>query len=140
MKRYRIAWNDKLMIGCEVVDSQHKKLVELIGSIPEYETDRDVEALTETLQYVSTHFSDEEKFMEEIGYPELKHHQNIHKKLTRILLSYKKEYDDSAKDMYSFKQFMFHWVRDHIMDEDRKIGLFAQTNRQKPSSKPADSD
>ena len=128
MDYYRIVWSDELSIGNAEVDAQHKRLIELIGAIPEKANTHDPEILAEALKYAAAHFVCEESFMAEIQYPDIEHHVNEHKKLTRILLSYQKEYESGGADLYAFKQFMFRWVRDHIMDEDKKIGLFAQGN------------
>lgn len=124
MHNYRIEWNDALLIGNRDVDTQHKRLVDMIQSIPEFTTTRDDRVLTEALEYAVTHFNDEESFMREIAYPDLRAHINKHKKLTRTLMAYAKDYEKGNTDLYAFKQFMFRWVREHIMDEDRKIGLF----------------
>lgn len=136
---HKIAWSDKLLIGNELIDARHKRLIELIGSISEHESQYDEAILNEVLEYADTHFSEEEAFMAKIGYPGLHRHRNEHKKLVRILKGYKKQYDEGEKDLYSFKQFMFSWVRDHIMDEDRKIGVFyRQAGNAKPT-KPSTS-
>lgn len=127
MDTYRIAWSDALTVGNAEVDSQHKRLIELIGAIPEKSKSNDPDVLNEALEYAVKHFNSEESYMAEIQYPDLPRHVNEHKKLTRILLSYKKDYENGETDLYSFKQFMFRWVRDHIMDEDKKIGLFAKS-------------
>lgn len=140
MDTYKIVWNDTLNVGSELIDSQHKKLIELIGGIPEHETQRDEAMLNEALEYIATHFSEEEDFMAEINYPELGRHKNKHKRLVRILMAYKKKYDGGDKDLYPFKQFMFRWVRDHIMDEDKKIGLFIQSSGHIQPSKAIDGD
>ena len=136
MDRYHIAWREEFSVGFESIDAQHKRLIELIGSIPEHDNKCDDALINEVLQYAADHFPAEEDFMASICYPELRKHQNEHKTLTRTLLAYKKQYDEGEKDLYSFKHFMFRWVRDHIMDEDMKIGLFvhqaAKVNPAKP--------
>ncbi len=124
MDTYRIVWDDALLIGNQPVDAQHKRLIETIQSIPEFSTSKDKDVLAEALQYAAEHFSDEEAYMSEIQYPALAAHRIKHKTLTRILMAYARDYDKGKTDLYAFKQFMFRWVRDHIMDEDRKIGIF----------------
>jgi hemerythrin len=131
MDTYRIEWHDSLSIGDEHVDSQHKMLIKMISDIPEYKTSGDEQVLMAALEYAGVHFADEEKFMEEVGYPNLHEHQNEHKRLTKILLSYKKDYDEGKTDLYNFKQFMFRWVRDHIMDVDHQIGVYLQSSNTK---------
>ena len=124
-----------MIIGSELIDTQHKKLVELIGSISDHESQSDEASLREVLSYAVTHFSAEENLMAMIGYPGLGTHKNKHKKLMRTLMAYKKLYDAGENDLYSFKHFMFRWVRDHIMDEDKKISIFLQSRNQGQSNK-----
>jgi len=124
----RIEWNDGLLIGNQAVDSQHKRLVEMIQSIPEYSTSMDERVLMETLEYAATHFNDEETLMHDINYPELKTHTNKHKTLNRTLLAYAKDYEKGNTDLYAFKQFMFRWVCEHILDEDKKIAAYARAS------------
>ena len=69
--------------------------------------------------------------MERIEYPGLQEHRSEHKKLTRILLAYKEDYDQGRRDLYAFKQFMFRWVRDHIMDEDKKIAAYVSAREKR---------
>ena len=44
--------------------------------------------------------------------------------LARLLLAYQHEYDEGMHDLYAFKLFMYRWVRDHVMDEDHRIGEY----------------
>ncbi len=122
--RYKIEWNQSLSIGCELIDSQHKRLIELIGSIPESNTPDDERILIAAIEYAAEHFTAEEGFMQVMGYPTVAEHKKMHKKLTRIVWSYKRDYDAGKTDLYAFKQFMYGWVREHIMEEDRKIGAY----------------
>lgn len=124
MDTYRIMWDDSLSIGNEYIDEQHKLLIELIKNIPESMTSYDPDILCGALEYAATHFSDEEAFMEEVGYPGLEEQKHLHKKLTRVLKNYERSYRTGKADLYSFKQFMFQWIQNHMMDEDRKIGGF----------------
>ncbi len=130
MEKLRIAWNQSLAIGNEKIDHQHQYLIELISAIPESASQVDSKVLGEALTYAGTHLADEEVLMEEIGYPGLPEHRQSHKKLVHTLLSYKKQYEEGDTDLYSFKQFMFRWVRDHIVDEDQKIGEFIRQQAQ----------
>ncbi len=128
MDTYRIEWNESLSIGSDLIDSQHKKLIELISAIPEYATSGDEEALMAAVEYAAFHFSDEESFMDRVNYPSVAGHISRHKKMTRILMSYKRDYEDGKTDLYGFKQFMYIWIRDHIMDEDKKIGSYLRSS------------
>jgi hemerythrin-like metal-binding protein len=119
-----MVWTKSLAIGSPGIDAQHRRLIELIAAIPDRPSRGDEAILVEALRYAATHFAAEEAHMASIGYPGLPAHRNAHRRLTTILGDYKRRFDGGDTDLYSFKQFMFNWVRDHIMDEDRKIGIY----------------
>jgi hemerythrin len=135
MDSYVIAWSDSLLVGDPTVDGEHKRLIEMIAGVPDHESSGDAALLPEVLHYAATHFQHEEAFMEQVGYPELAAHCAEHKLLTRTLLAYKRDYEEGRTDLYGLKHFIFRWVRDHIMDNDRKIGLFL-AQKGSPSGKP----
>lgn len=122
MDNYKIAWNQSLEIGDRAVDSQHQHLIELIAAVPEYDSALAQKALQEAMDYAASHFAAEEALMERINYPLSAVHKRAHKKLTRVLVSYKKQFDEGNKDLYAFRQFMYRWIKDHIMDEDQVLG------------------
>jgi hemerythrin len=123
-----IEWDDSLLIGNELIDLQHKRLIKLIGAIPEGKSPGDELALDEAIVYAETHFADEEELLEQIGYPELSDHMSMHEKMTARLESYKQDYDDGKTDLYAFKLFMYNWIKDHIMREDKKIGAYLRAS------------
>jgi hemerythrin len=129
MDTYVIAWNEAMRLGDETTDAQHHLLIELIAGIPDRPTSDDEQLLQDVLAYAGYHFADEEGLMERIEYPQLAEHRRAHKTLSRTLFAYKREYDEGQRDLYSFKHFMYRWVRDHIMDEDRRIGDFLRAGR-----------
>ncbi len=119
-----IEWDDSLLIGNELIDLQHKRLVGLIGAIPEEKSPGDELALEEAIVYAETHFADEEEYLEEIGYPVISEHIQMHEKMAYILDQYKSDYDNGKTDLSSFKLFMYAWITGHIMKEDKKIGAY----------------
>ena len=129
MDDIRIGWNNSLLIGNPDIDKQHQRLVEMIQTISEFPTSKDEKVLTETLAYAAMHFTDEETFMHDINYPEVQAHITKHKTLARILMTYSKDYETGKTDLYAFKQFMFRWVREHIMNKDQRIGYYLQSCR-----------
>ncbi len=119
-----IRWKDEFLIGDQQIDSQHKTLIELIEQIDDMKNSQDDGLLDKIVSYAQSHFEAEESYMEKVGYPDLDIHRKQHKKLTRILEAYKNDYDNNKINLFAFKNFLFFWVRDHIMDEDMKIGHF----------------
>lgn len=79
MSTETIQWSPELEIGHVAIDRQHKKLFDLAASMV---ADRDHVRVMRTLaalsDYVIVHFRDEEKLLEDIGYPELAMHKKLH--------------------------------------------------------------
>lgn len=124
-----IEWDDSLLIGNELIDIQHKRLIKLIAAIPEEKSPGDELALNEAIVYAETHFADEEELLEHAGYPQTSAHINMHEKMTAILEAYRRDYDEGKTDLTAFKQFMYDWIKDHIMREDKKIGAFLRSSK-----------
>ncbi len=123
-----IEWDDSLLIGNDLIDLQHKRLIGLIGAIPEESSPGDELALDEAIVYAETHFADEEELLEQVEYPAASEHAKMHEKMTAILESYKRDYDDGKTDLSAFKQFMYRWIKEHIMHEDKKIGVYLDSS------------
>ncbi len=128
MDTYRIEWNHSLSIGCELIDSQHKRLIKMIGAISEFNSPDDERILIASIEYAAEHFAAEEGLKQDMGYPFVAEHKKMHRKLVRILWSYKRDYAAGKTDLYAFKQFMYGWVREHIMVEDNKTGAYTNAS------------
>jgi hemerythrin len=125
-------WDKSFEIGCELVDNQHRELVALVsgfeGAVHGKVTGQQLaEVLKFIVNYTRHHFSSEEAFMEKISYPELANHKKIHdeliNKVTKILLDLKSGKKPEPEFLLNF---LIDWVKDHVLEEDRKIGEFYQ--------------
>ena len=80
--------------------------------------------------YVIIHFSDEERFQEEIGYPELQRHKEIHAQFRAGIRRYA---DRVAKEGFTeeliqeFGGRLMAWLIMHVAAEDQKIGAFLRS-------------
>lgn len=125
----RIEWKKEYEIGVSQIDTQHKKLVGLLErlrlSLPKGLQNPMVgSALKEIVEYTQTHFRDEELLMRRIKFEGLDRHATLHKVLlgevATILRKLKAGEDYNALDLLSF---LTHWVVDHIIQEDSRIGV-----------------
>jgi hemerythrin-like metal-binding protein len=74
------------------------------------------------VDYAAEHFRAEERWMRSAGYPDAEAHSRTHRRLASVLASYRREFEAGEPDFYDFKQFMFRWLRDHVMDADQRFG------------------
>lgn len=125
-----IEWNEKLSVGIDEIDEQHKKWISIINDLHDSILDgksRDtLEKIANDMEaYTFHHFSEEEKLLEKIGYPELFEHSRVH-------FNFRQEISRLKNDILSRKGILStqvmgvlkNWLLDHIMEEDMKYGEF----------------
>lgn len=122
---------DEYKIGVELIDDQHRRLFEIADSTYEILTislntdkyDQIVELLKELKTYAATHFADEEKHMEEIGYKRLftqkMEHAQFIAKLSEISLDEIDENQDEA--LLDLLNYLNDWLVNHIIEKDKLI-------------------
>lgn len=127
-----IIWNKEYSVGIKSMDEQHYKMVEIANNLYEsIKAGKKNEALVETfkslVEYVQTHFSAEEKLMEDNEYPFnqlLKHkqeHQDLIKKIREL---FEKAKSGSATVNLEMLNFLRDWIMIHIAESDKKYGPF----------------
>ena len=125
----KVPWDNRYRLGIDNIDDQHEKLFELVNRLFELEeTSNYKEALRTILyefsDYMKTHFSDEEEYMSEIGFPKLEEHKKLHQdiieSLTQIISTPAKLSIIKSKMKIVSKRALI----DHIMHEDTKIKIF----------------
>jgi len=75
--------------------------------------------------YSSYHFSEEEKLMESIKFQFIEGHKKEHhffiEKVDNLLKMYA---NDDINVTIDTADFLFDWLKNHILKEDKKIGLY----------------
>ena len=68
-----LIWQDDLNTGIEVIDHQHRRIVEMINHLHVAQTSLQrlvvSDVIDELIDYTLSHFAFEEELMEEAGYP-----------------------------------------------------------------------
>ena len=82
----RAEFDDSLVTGNEMIDGQHRELIEKINNLLDScETSKDKLVAVKTLDYLADytefHFGEEEKLQESINYPGVNEHKKEHDKL-----------------------------------------------------------
>ena len=125
-----MTWNNDLSVNIKEIDSQHKKLVDLINELHDemmaYKG-KDVlgKVLSELLSYTKTHFFTEEKIMNSNGYPAYLTHKQEHDKLTKKVAELKNDFD-AGKIVLGTEvmKFLKDWLTNHIMKSDKAYTPF----------------
>lgn len=139
-----IQWRPTLETGIDVIDQQHKRIVDYINAlrIAQVKGDRGAVAKTidDVIDYTQSHFGFEEALMEDAGYPLLNAHKRVHELFIRrvaVLNQRFKSGEDIAQDLHNV---LARWLITHIQTEDRHyvgavkekmVGVVADPNRRK---------
>jgi hemerythrin-like metal-binding protein len=128
-----IEWDDRYLVGIELIDEQHRELVSQVNNLCLGCKKGDTAAkqffdlnIHPLMRYLRYHFSSEEKMLERIRYPDLAAHGKQHSSLLRIVAEgVRVGYEDTSL-VYSgnkLRDFVAH-LRDmlisHIAVLDRK--------------------
>ena len=131
-EQFILAWSKDYELGNEVIDSQHKRLFELVGNIGRTCLEGgDVATLSETLdfllQYVVQHFNDEESLQIKYSFPEYEYHKKLHEDFKTTVIEKVLEFKEkgSTKDLSdTVNEIVITWLVNHILKEDIKIGAY----------------
>ena len=130
MTQYIFDFEENFKLGIDEMDNEHIILVDMLNRVYELlNENKSREAriyFNKTLSnYVQEHFSSEEVYMENIGFPDLEKHKRIHSNFRRSfnLLKPKIEADDDA----AFRQALrdtFSWIVSHIGVTDKEYANY----------------
>ena len=125
----KIVWDESLSTGIKSIDEEHKMLIERLNSVTEaIEKHLDEGTIAKTLDfmldYTNFHFSNEERFISDNGYPGLevqqKQHKNFKDSINQIILNFQQDGADKniAEDIHDL---LFVWLKKHIMEVDHQL-------------------
>lgn len=125
----KVLWSNKLEIGIERIDFEHRIFADLIDILAE-KIDNDAGAISiartvrELIKYADFHFTSEENIMEELAYPGRKEHIEQHRRLQDKLCADILAMSDGKIDPREFLEFLVDWFVEHTSCEDAKISAY----------------
>ena len=132
-----IAWDPSLETGDELIDGQHRGIVDFANEVSALETD-DVSVILDIvdrlMEHVDTHFTAEEDLMTRGGYPAAaaaKHraeHRMLKDKARAATLGFRSSWNVTRGP---FVEFLGTWLLDHIENEDRRLVEFLRRDSAK---------
>ena len=132
MSLEKFEWEDKLSVGVNEMDQQHKTLIKKINSLIDTleggDTGKILSSFGELAGFVIQHFEEEEKLMEDAGFPGLGWHKLIHKNLLDQVGGFKGEIESGNLDSKKLVNFLKFWLTSHIMGIDVKYGEHINKN------------
>jgi len=123
-----MVWNDRISVGVEAVDREHKKLVGIINELYDAIVARRSKEvlgglLDELTVYSKYHFDREEQFFHATGYGDAAQHTRQHSDFTRQVKGIRERYRSGSAGLnLEVMNFLKDWLFDHILASDAKFG------------------
>ena len=129
MKNFEIfPWNKNFETGINIIDSQHKVLVELLNQLALNLANRSCEitlniALEQLTQYTDYHFKTEEILWEEYleNDEHYKSHVKTHRSFIDKIVALKNSTKSLDQSIYEVVSFLSKWLAFHILDTDKRM-------------------
>jgi hemerythrin len=117
-----LVWQDSLNTGIDIIDTQHRRIVEMINRLHGAQTRGNAavgEVLGELVDYTMSHFAFEEELMEEAGYPFCAAHKRVHDIFTRHVSEYVMRFRAGEDVTDELKNMLSRWLFNHIRGDDK---------------------
>jgi CRP/FNR family transcriptional regulator len=121
-------WDRSYEIGVEAIDRQHQRLFDIGYRFYDACRQRARHArlrriFDELLEYTAYHFAEEERLMQQVGYPALPQHRANHEELVELVNHHRSQLAGTAPDAErQALEFVRTWLRAHVLDADKDIG------------------
>ena len=119
----RIVWNPCYEIGIDVIDNQHRSIVDYINGLDclcreGVQGEALNQMLYDLVDYTHSHFAFEETLMEEAKFANLTEHQHCHQQFARQINDIRQRFDSGASVASELIDLLERWLLNHIMTDD----------------------
>jgi hemerythrin len=135
----KVAWKDEYSVGIEIIDNDHKKLLDLIIQLFKVlnkakKDEKAIEILDELIEYTVTHFNREEELMKKHEFPELEKHISEHENMRQKIKKFRENITINTNKVSSDAlQFLQDWLVNHITVTDQVYAKYLSDKGVKPS-------
>lgn len=140
-------WNDSYATGVDIIDTQHKKLLDILNKLDRIVAEKNVSSkevlsmLNELVEYTKYHFSSEEQFMLGLNYDKKAYqaHQLVHQRfIDKVASEVELCTVDPEKVTDDLLDFLVQWLLDHILKMDK--GMVASLTNTIETEEPVSTD
>ena len=132
----RIVFDDSLYTGNELIDNEHKELIERANKLMDScekgtEKMTAVKTLDFLMDYTEFHFADEEKLQQEAGYDKYQQHKEQHDMFKKSVdeLRQMLEEEEGPTDAFvaAVNKNVGQWLVNHIQGWDKAVAEFVRS-------------
>lgn len=131
----KVEFDASLVTGNEMIDGQHKELIEKIDKLVECCEQgggklEAIKMLDYLADYTEFHFAEEEKLQEEVSYPAMEGHKAKHAEFKKAVAELHEmlveEEGPSDAFVAAVQKNVVDWLFDHIKNMDRALAEYVQ--------------
>jgi hemerythrin len=123
-------WDSSLEVGFELIDNQHKQLVEAVYDlIDNFDGAHSGEGLKKSMDFLNSytikHFFDEEQIQQKYKYPDFQNHKKLHDGFKEVVknFSHRLIREGASQELAEeVHKKIYDWLVNHIKIQDKKIG------------------
>ncbi len=127
-----LVWTSELDIGIEVIDNQHRRIVDYINALYDASLTGDRTqtgmVIEQLIEYTLSHFAFEEELQEQAGYPFVKAHQKVHQLFARRVSEFQQRYELGEDVAEPLLTLLRTWLINHIRRDDADYSELVKTN------------
>lgn len=119
-----IQWRDQFSIGNDLIDADHRYLIEIINkaeaSLRAYNAVELTSVLNELAHYGQLHFAREELLARAVAYPKAEQLHGSHEALVDSLNKFRQSVGEqwTPQAIEKFTAFLRDWLIEHVIKED----------------------
>jgi hemerythrin len=133
--RMELTWSMHMSVGNEMIDSEHKMIIDLVNEVESAIKAKDNSLLAQALNILGeaarAHFEHEEKIAQAVDFPFEKHileHQYILDEFQVIKEKLADNQDNRSESVAEYYyMFLSTWALDHVMEDDMKMKPLLET-------------
>lgn len=125
-------WTSELEIGIDVIDNQHRRIVDYINALYDASLTKDKQqvasVIEELIEYTLSHFAFEEELQEQAGYPFVKAHQKVHELFARRVGEFQQRFELGEDVTEPLLTLLRTWLINHIRRDDADYAQIVKQN------------
>ena len=118
----KITWSEKLEIGIDSIDEQHRRIIDLINELQDHIERGELVLANQTLhtliEYKTFHCAHEEELLQQAGFPLLKPHKRAHSEYIKECRVFHRRAEQGEYVAHKALAFVKPWMVKHIRGED----------------------
>jgi hemerythrin len=126
-----VVWDDSLSVNFEIIDNQHKVLIDIINDLiracGKDKIIKDImfiKTLRKAVDYAQIHFTAEEKYLQQVNYPDLAAQKKEHEAFVSEVMKQLKSFEENRNDPVALVGFLKSWLLNHIAVMDKKYSPY----------------